>query len=64
MIVSADGRLYGSHRVESPAGEWPGRRYSPYGLSLDVLLIGEELAPGTSSDDVSGIGQGHVLVEA
>ena len=31
---------------------------------LDVLLLGEELAPGTSPDDVSGIGQDRGPVEA
>ena len=33
-------------------------------MPTDVLLLGEELAPGTSPDDVSGIGQGRGPVKA
>jgi hypothetical protein len=33
-------------------------------MSRDVLLLGEELALGTSPDEVSGIGQGHRPVKA
>ena len=42
----------------------PGRRYGPQGLSQDVLLLGEELAPGTSPDDVSSVSQSCGPVEA
>ena len=29
-----------------------------------MLLLGEELTPGTSSDDVPSVGQGHGPIEA
>jgi len=64
MIVAADGYLEGSYRVESPAGEWLGEWYCPQGLSRDVLLFGEELASGTSSHEVPGIGQRRGPVKA
>jgi len=33
-------------------------------MSRDVLLLGEELAPGTSPDEVPGVGQGRRPVKA
>ena len=46
----------GSHRIESPTGEWPGWRDSPQDLSQDMLLLGEELAPWALSEDDLGVG--------
>jgi len=53
-----------SHRVDSPAGEWPGWRDRLQGLSRDVLLLGEELAFGAPPDDDLGISRGCGPVEA
>ena len=64
VSVAALCRLEWSNRVESPAGEWPGRRDRPQGLSRDVLLFGKELASRTSPDDDLGVSQGRWPVEA